>query len=103
MFEVGLSRLDGKRMAAGEDRARRDAMKAIARDIPDPALFARLMPLVLADALAGAWHPSGRICEWQVAEGHAVLLRPWGLCEYGGRCLTGFGVSVRRVLIEADA
>lgn len=87
-----------------ERRARRDAARALTRDIPDPETYARYAPLVVADALCGAVRLGGpgSIGVYRVAEGHARILRPLGLCEFGGTCLTAFGLGVRRALMRED-
>lgn len=80
--------------------ARMDAMRAIASDIPAPEVFARYISLEVATALRNARARNGG--SWQVAVDRAAQLRPLGLVEYGGRCLTAFGLKVRRCLMVGD-
>lgn len=81
-------------------RARNDALGAIARDIPDPAEYARYIPLVFAEALTAA---TQTMTGYHVSREQAELMRPYGLVEYGGRCLTAFGIKVRQALKAEDA
>ncbi len=82
-------------------QADRDALEHIAKDIPDPAEYARYTPLAFAAALTETtFHKNG----WIVPdEKTAALLRPYGLVEYGGRYLTAFGMKVRKALLEEMA
>lgn len=84
-----------------QTRAHRDAIQAIAKDMPDPAMYSRYMPLELAELLMKAKFEDG----WRVSIEGAKLLRPHGLIEAGttGRFLTAFGMAVRRELIAEDA
>lgn len=82
-------------------RAEKDAMKAIARDIPDPDDYARLMPLSLVTALLTAWNH--RTYGWAVTREVAPYLRPLGLVAYNGCGLTVFGYQVMLVLRRQDA
>lgn len=94
-----------------QTRAHRDAMAAIARDIPNPKKFARYMPLNFVEMLLRARHctiggsnPDGGLC---VEPHEAEALRPYGLVAAGtgphGRFLTAFGLAVRRALVAEDA
>ena len=84
-----------------ERRARQDAMKAIARDIPDPDDYARLMPLSLVTALLSAWNYQSY--GWIVSREIAPYLRPLGLVAYNDCGLTAFGYSVMLALRRQDA
>lgn len=94
-----------------QTRAYRDAIAAIARDIPDPAQFARYLPLEFVEALLGARYrmvggdsPDNG---WVVYPHQAAMLRPYGLVAAGtgpnGCLLTAFGITVRRALVAEDA
>jgi hypothetical protein len=92
--------LPGIAERSAERRARKDALLAIARDIPDPDDYAQQMSLELAEALAGATRsPQG----YRVRPEVAGWMRPFGLVEYGGRHLTAFGSAVRQALLQEDA
>ncbi len=80
-----------------ERRARADARRHIATDIPDPAVFARYLSEAEFNALATA---RCRLSIWRVDPDLAATLRPSGLCECGGDALTNFGVAVLRALQE---
>lgn len=84
----------------GSSRAKRDAQRALARDIPDPVAVAQYMSLYLVEALLRSHKTHVGIVE--VAEADAELLRPYGICEYGGRYLTAHGMAVRAAL-KVDA
>ena len=88
--------------ADGEWRAHRDAMRAIAANIPNPKTFARLLPLDLAKILLGAMRDS---YGYRVYEADADRLFPHGLAEggRGHRYLTAFGMKVLKALREQDA
>lgn len=81
-------------------RARRDALVAIARDIPEPTDFARHLPLGVVTALRNARIRNGGC--YQASVEWAAALRSYSLVEYGGRCLTAFGIAVRRELMADD-
>ena len=85
-----------------ENRAWEDAMRVIARDVPDPATYAKLLSLPIAEILTGA---RSRLGSYYVSRQDAVTLRPAGLteCGEGKRCLTAFGIQVRKALLEMDA
>lgn len=85
--------------AATERAARRDALRHIIADIPDPADFARWMPLEAVEMLLSAHLRD----TWYVSREFAVYLRPMGLVGYGTTGLTAFGIAVRRALKEPDA
>lgn len=93
------TRLAGKIEAASERRAHGDAMRAIARDIPDPRDYAYQLGAEYVAMLLGATLRDN----WYVTEAVAKVLRPHGLCEYGGTGLTAFGIMVRRELKAMDA
>lgn len=85
---------DSARLA---EKARRDAFVAIARDIPDPELFAQYLPQRFVLALeASRVGPLG----WRVDTEFAPEMRDWGLVEYGGDCLTAYGLAVRRAVLS---
>ena len=84
-------------------RAYRDAMKAIARDMPDPAEFAGQLKLVYVQALVHS-----RVCPegWRIADGFetaAPAMRRGGLVDVQSYCLTAFGLKVRAALIAEGA
>lgn len=86
------------------DRAKRDALRAIARDIPDPAEYARQCPLWIAEALVAARYvPQAN--EFRVSLDTAVKLKPYGLVDAGTgiTALTAFAIAVRRALQAQDA
>ena len=85
-------------LASDATREGREAMRAIAPDLPNPERYARQMPLEFVSMLLAAWKLGS---EWLIdAESDAAQLRPFGLCGYGTRALTVFGMQVRRVLVE---
>ena len=84
--------------SAAQRRARHDALRDIARDLPDPARYARYLPLEVVEALVGAWL-SNNNDEWRVSREAAELLRPFGLVGYGTQGLTGFGIGVRKAIL----
>ena len=73
-------------------RVGKNALQAIALDLPDPKTYARNLTSEFAKALTSAslrsqcYHVNGSV---------AAKLRPYGLVEYGGNCLTAFGIKVR--------
>lgn len=87
-----------------ETLARKDALRDMAKGIPDPKQYAFELPLacvtiLLAATLVGK---QGRGI-FKVAEHDAQFIRPYGLCDYASTCLTAFGMNVRRALLEEDA
>lgn len=98
---MGAHSIVGGKMRDGYSRARRDAARAIACDIPDPVEYARHVPLRIAVALVEAHgHAQGR----RVALGFADLfadMRDMGLMDAGTNkaFLTAFGLQVRRALL----
>ena len=88
-----------------EREVRRDALKHMLAELPDPVDFARYLPLHLAEALCGAVNRGdlGQI----VGETHAAELRSLGLVGFGrneqGRGVSAFGWAVRRALMAEDA
>jgi hypothetical protein len=86
--------------AKRENVAWRDTMKVIATGIPDPAIYARHLPLDIAAILLGA---SGTGAACRVHHGRVHELRRMGLVEFGGTHLTAFGFMVRKALREEDA
>jgi len=83
-----------------EWRAKSDAFRAIAKDIPDPKAFADQMLLVHAEMLISA---SFRAGSYFVYCADLYRLRRMGLVEFGGNCLTAFGIAVRRALVADNA
>lgn len=73
------------------------AMRAIALNIPDPAVYAGYLPARLALALCGAWRRGKS--EYVVNPFDAAVLRPYGLVGYGSDALTAFGLKVRKALM----
>lgn len=82
-------------------RAKLDAMKAVARDIPDPRRYARQIPLEDAQALVNA-ERINLVWYYRADTPRALLhkLRCVGLCYLEDRGLTHFARAVRRVLAE---
>lgn len=81
-----------------EGRARVDALRAIARDIPDPAEYAAYLPdWAVTAMLASAKDHSD---DWCAPRDAAAALRPLGLVGYGTRGLTAFGWAVRQALLR---
>jgi hypothetical protein len=77
------------------EMARRDADKAIYRDMSQPYIFAGHLPLQIQTALLSA-----SCCKdgWYVSLTLAPLLRPYGLCDVGCCFLGSFGVRVLKAL-----
>lgn len=89
-------------LSSDATRAMKDALTAIARDIPDPKRYAFYAPLWIVDALLSAYRINGN--EWTFAAGADLPgLRQHGLCGFGTSGLTAFAIKVRRVLKEEDA
>lgn len=87
------------------DRVHEDALRAIARDLPDPEHMARVIeqadPFV-ANCLADAY-PSklpGNCGQYRVRDEAAPLLRSLGIVEAGGVHLGSFGFEVREALLD---
>lgn len=83
--------------AVFETRVRRQLLSCIA-DLPDPVAYACRLPDHFAVALLSARNTDRG---WLVRPQYAGELRKHGLAEFGGRGLTSFGYSVRKVLVEA--
>ena len=88
-------------------RVRRDALRAIARDIPDPVEFGEFLLLDyprLHDALRGAWtsRDSRWAGEWRVDDACVRPLQKLGVVCIGEPTLTIFGKAVRGAIIEAE-
>lgn len=81
-------------------RAMKDALRAIARDIPCPKKYASWAPLAIVEALGRAYLRNGN--EWVATTYDAELLKLYGLVEAGkGRCgLTAFAIQVRKALMR---
>lgn len=101
--QIGNAADDQRRIRRFNEKARRDAMKHMAQDIPCPVEFARSLPLVLVDALVKASRAPNN--EYLVHPEHAAMLKPLGLVDAGTgkRCLGAFGMQVRKALLEQDA
>ena len=85
-----------------EQRAGREIAIGIIRPQPDPAAYAASMPAALIDMVLGAFYSEQHGCpSWWLTEPVAAQLRPLGLCEVRGRCLTAFGQTLRRILNAA--
>lgn len=85
-----------------DERARRDAESAIARDVPDPADYAYHAPLWMVEALIAAYPAtdlSNRGC-LRVSHEAAAKLRPYGIVEARGVHLSVFGTRVRNALVQ---
>lgn len=87
---------------ADNGRAYRDAMKAIARDLPVPEKVARYLPLEQVEALSMAYRSQDGCfrLRGQDMEREAPLMRLHGLVEMRGPYLTAFGMQVRKALRE---
>ena len=82
-----------------EQRAAREIAIGIIRPLPDPVAYAASMPNALIDMVMGAVYSEQHGCpSWWLTEPVAAQLRPLGLCEVRGRCLTAFGQALRRLL-----
>ena len=67
--------------------------------LPDVNEYAASMPNALIDLVLGAVYSEQHGCpSWWLTEPVAAQLRPLGLCEVRGRCLTAFGQALRRLL-----
>ena len=85
-----------------EQRAAREISIGIIRPQPDPVTYAASMPNALIDMVLGAFYSEQHGCpSWWVTEAVAAQLRPLGICEVRGRCLTAFGQTLRRILNAA--
>ena len=89
------------------ERVYDQAFASIAKDVPDPAVFARELMLSdrpLADALAKAWRVRSGDQEglWRVDENVAVRLRSIGIVGAGGPFLGAFGNAVRQALLSGE-
>lgn len=101
IFAASVAKGDEVRAAAFSKRARQDAMKHVAQDIPRPEDYARYMPLDHAEALMRA--RPGSEGEW-ISKGPLLAdMRRAGLIGYGCDFLTAFGLAVRRVLLREDS
>lgn len=80
-------------------RAKRDAQRHMAADIPCPRDFAQWLEVQYVEMLFSAQ----RRDTWYVSESIARQLRPLGLCGYGTTGLTAFGIKVLRELRAMDA
>lgn len=94
--------------SADLDRARRDAMKAIARDIPDPAEFAEFLLLEyprLHVAVRDAWtaRDTRWAGEWRVDDACVRPLQKLGVVNIAEPTLSNFGKAVRAAILEAEA
>ena len=92
-------RAPGEVWAATERAARRDAMRHMVADLPDPAEFARYLPLEAVEMLLAACLRD----TWYVSREAAPYLRSLSLVGYGTEGLTAFGIVVRRALLVPDA
>jgi hypothetical protein len=86
-----------------ETRAHRDAMHSIAQGVPDPATYARRLPLHMVEMLMLSQHIRGGI--YRAHPDFVPDLQAEGLVEAGetGRFLTAFGLKVLRELKKDDA
>lgn len=82
-----------------ERRAKADAKRHMAADIPCPRDFAQWLEAEYVEMLFSAH----RRDTWYVTEAAAKKLRPLGLCGYGTTGLTAFGIKVLRELRAMDA
>lgn len=82
-----------------------DALRAVARDLPSPAAYARTLETgqpELAEALRDAYFSkSAENCGYlRVDEASARKLRSLGLVDVGSCCLGVFGMQVRKALLD---
>lgn len=80
-------------------RTGKNGLQVISRDRPDPKTYARSVTREFAKVLASA---SFRSHSFHVNGCVAAKLRPYGLVEHGGNCLTAFGIKVRTALLAGD-
>lgn len=85
------------RLEIMDKRTERQMIRDTFARLPDPEQFAYQLPSEVADMLTGARTVTGG---WTVSDAVAEVLRPYGLCEYGGRCLTVFGGQVRKAVMD---
>lgn len=86
------------------EMARRDALKAIAQDIPDPEEYAWHLPKPYCFWLAQAYRsqdPANAGC-YRVADEHIPDMFSLGLCDRDGY-LMAFGQAVRRAMQRQSA
>lgn len=105
----------GRASAQALERARRDALRAMVRDLPDPAEVAHTLLVVYpeaAEVLRQAWISSKQpyAGAWRVADcPEAAVLRSLGLVGWIGKgrgmgcCVGNFGLAVRKVLLGLEA
>jgi len=92
-----------RRNVVWTEQARQDAMKAFARDLPNPEDAAFYLHFAEANALRRATRVNVRNgFVLHATQADARLLRPLGLCEVGGREITTFGRRVRDCLMEQE-
>lgn len=81
-------------------RARRDAQRSMAWEIPSPREYAQYMASRHVVMLLAAYQHK---VAWYVNREAARELREYGLVEIRGTALTAFGMHVRRELKAMDA
>lgn len=99
-LEADLRRLGAPGAAYLRELAKMDAIAGIRLTIPDPAEYARHVPMWMAEVLIGARKSQAG---YKVSPQDAVDLRPWGLVEARGCYITAFGIAVRRELRAENA
>ena len=63
--------------------------------VPHPGVLLMVLPNRVKAALAAT---TRRGVFWEANEAQAAILRPHGLCEFGGRNLTVYGTEVRAAM-----
>ena len=75
--------------------------RRVLADTPNPSDYAARLPDDMKRAVLLAAQGSGEDKDsWRVHRDLAPVLRPFGLVEAGGCCLTAFGLGVRRALLR---
>lgn len=83
------------------DQVHRDAMRAMARNLPDARAYADWLEPVFADAIMSA---NKTLTGWRVPDGPLIApLRSLGLIGIRDRELTCFALDVRRELKKVEA
>lgn len=80
-----------------------DAMRHIARDIPDPAEYSRYLPAVeVAELKAAVWTNTGWRFRQDIDPALLFKFRKVGLAYLEDRNLTNFACRVRKVLLADE-
>ena len=89
---LALDRYERNELLAFADAARH----AMAR-LPSPTWYAEHLPLDVVEALERCWPVLG---DWRCRYEDQALLASYGLCDAVKPFLSGFGMKVRRALVE---